>query len=115
MDRRDFVLVVVGAAGGGLVLNACGGGGEGDASLGCTPSANFSTNHGHVLTVPASDVAAAVTKTYDIRGTADHTHSVTLTAALFQMLQVGDTVMVGSTASDTGDGHNHDIALRCTG
>jgi hypothetical protein len=36
-----------------------------------------------------------------------------ITAALFAMLGAGDTVMVGSTAGDSGDGHNHDLTLGC--
>jgi hypothetical protein len=67
------------------------------------------------LNIPAADVAAGTTQTYDITGSADHGHTVTVSGVLFSQLQAGDTVMVGSTASDTGDGHNHDIALRCTG
>jgi hypothetical protein len=112
--RREFVLIVLGV-GGALALDACGDDGGGDASAGCRPNVNFSSNHGHTLNIPAADVAAGTTQTYDITGSADHGHTVTVSGVLFSQLQAGDTVMVGSTASDTGDGHNHDIALRCTG
>src|SRR4051812_9550123 len=38
--------------------------------------AAISANHGHAITVSAADVAAGVAKTYDIQGTAAHSHSV---------------------------------------
>jgi len=114
--RRQFLeLLVAIGTGAGVVSYGCGGGDDGDASLGCSPNPNFGSNHGHTLNIPAADVAAGTPQTYDITGSADHGHTVTVSAALFTQLQRGDTVMVGSTASATGDGHNHDIALRCTG
>jgi hypothetical protein len=114
--RREFLEIIVAVgAGGGLVLTACGGDdSSSDASAGCAPNINFSSNHGHTLSIPAAHVAEGATRTYDITGTADHTHEVVITAASFAMLDRGETVMVGSTAGDSGDGHNHDLALRCT-
>ena len=48
-------------------------------------SSAIGANHGHVLMVSKADVAAGTTRTYDIRGTANHAHSVTVTAAMFAM------------------------------
>jgi hypothetical protein len=67
-------------------------------------------NHGHVLTVSKADVAAGADKIYDIHGTATHTHSVTVTAALFTMLQANMTIM---TTSTTTDSHSHPITVAC--
>ena len=38
-------------------------------------------NHGHELTVATADLDATTTKVYDIKWSAGHTHSVTLTVA----------------------------------
>lgn len=79
----------------------------------CTMNGTVSTigaNHGHVLMVSKADVAAGVAKTYDIHGTANHTHSVTVSAAMFTMLQANTTVM---TVSTTDSNHNHPITVMC--
>jgi len=75
------------------------------------PTDTIAANHGHILTVTAADAAAAVDKTYDIMGTATHTHSVTITAAMFAMLETG---VVISTTSTTDAGHSHGITVMCT-
>ena len=67
-------------------------------------------NHGHELTVDAADLDATVTKVYDIRGSAGHTHSVTLTVANLQSLKSGAAVTV--TSSDE-PGHSHVISISC--
>jgi hypothetical protein len=67
-------------------------------------------NHGHELTVAKADVAAGVDKTYDITGTALHSHAVTITAAMFAQLQANFGVM---TVSTIGAGHTHNITVTC--
>jgi hypothetical protein len=79
----------------------------------CTMNGTNSTigaNHGHVLMVSKADVAAGTTRTYDIQGTANHTHSVTVTSAMFTMLQ-GNTAI--TTVSTTDSNHNHPITVMC--
>jgi hypothetical protein len=79
----------------------------------CTLNGTVSTigaNHGHVLMVSKADVAAGVDKTYDIHGTANHTHSVTVSAAMFTTLQSNTAV---TTVSSTNSGHNHPITVMC--
>jgi hypothetical protein len=51
-----------------------------------------------------------VEKTYDIQGISAHPHMVTLTAAHFQTLADGQTVMVTST-NDAA--HDHLITIVC--
>jgi hypothetical protein len=119
MTRNQFLKWV----GGGTLLAACGGGGgspapdaAADAPAGCTASnaqIMIATNHvhsPHMLIVPKEDVAAAVEKAYDIMGTASHTHSVTVTAAQFLMLQSSASIMVTSTS---GLDHTHDVTISC--
>jgi len=91
-----------GDAGGGGLTNAC------DTHA---PSDAIAGNHGHVLTVTAADATAAVDKAYDIMGTASHTHSVTITAAMFAMLETGAVI---TTTSTTSAGHSHGITVMCT-
>lgn len=67
-------------------------------------------NHGHTLEVPAADVNAGVEKTYNIRGTGDHDHMVTITAAQFTQLQGNNNVTVVSTLDDD---HTHDVTVMC--
>jgi hypothetical protein len=86
-----------------------------DAGPACTTGAHdtlISGNHGHVLTVPMADVTAAADATYAIMGGAPHNHDVTLTAADFAQLALGNSVMVTST--DGGGGpHHHTVTVHC--
>jgi hypothetical protein len=114
ITRRQFLgtAAVVGAAA------ACGGGG-GDDGAGpmkdCVvngTTATIGSNHGHTITVSMVDVMAGVDKTYDIMGTAAHTHSVTVTAANFASLvsNPDGSVMVNSTSSNA---HTHTVTILC--
>jgi hypothetical protein len=116
ITRRQFLgTAVVGAA-----AAACGGGGGDDGGGSGTgkdcvvngTTAQVSSNHGHAITVSMADVMAGVDKTYDIMGTATHTHSVTVTAANFASLMNNPdgSVMVTST---TANAHQHTVTLLC--
>ncbi len=79
----------------------------------CTMNGTVSAigaNHGHVLVVSKDDVTAAVDKTYDITGTANHPHHVTVTAAMFGTLKNNTSVMMTST---TDASHNHPVTVMC--
>jgi len=117
MTRKEFI---GGLAGGTvlLVFTGCGGGGDGYSGgsmsgSGCTDT--IATNHGHVLVVPLSDLSSMVDKSYDIHGTADHTHTVTLTAAQLAQLKAGQSVNVNSsTSSSMAYGtHFHAVSVSC--
>lgn len=75
----------------------------------CAPETTIANNHGHVLVVSAADVTAAQPQTYDIAGQAGHAHSVSLTAAHFQMLQQNQPV----TVTSNGGTHTHNVTVRC--
>jgi hypothetical protein len=116
LTRRQFLGTAVAAT----AVAACGGddGGKTDAAIAgrnCAvngTSATISSNHGHVIMVTAAQVNAGVDMTYDIMGSADHTHSVTVTAANFATLQsnANGSVMVTSTS---GNGHTHSVTVIC--
>ena len=114
LTRKEF-LGVMGA--GVAVIAGCGSsGGSADANsavgncLANGTSVTIATNHGHAMVVSKDEVAAAVDKTYDIMGTATHTHSVTVTAPSFGTLTGNHSINVTST---TTDGHNHNITVVC--
>jgi hypothetical protein len=117
LTRRQFLVTTIGGA---AVIAACGGddGGGSDASTGernCATngtSATISANHGHTIMVTASDITAGQDKTYNIQGTSDHAHMVTVTAANFSTLQsnANGSVMVTSTS---GGGHTHSVTIVC--
>jgi hypothetical protein len=129
MNRRDFVVraaqfsLAVPVA---LRLAGCGGGDDdqgtidappGNPDAGGTPSCldngadgAIAGNHGHVLMVAAADVAAGLDKTYDIAGSAGHTHDVTVTAAQFQMLAAGTAVTITTSVTAA---HMHDVTITC--
>lgn len=60
--------------------------------------------------VPAADFTASGPTTYDITGTADHPHSITLTAAQRTTLLAGTPV---TTTSTTDSLHSHDVTVAC--
>ncbi|CAN5722281.1 hypothetical protein BH11MYX3_BH11MYX3_28370 [soil metagenome] len=119
MTRKQFLRTIVGVGIGAAAVAAvagCGGddgGGSPDAPGGTctTPSATIGAPiHGHTMMVALADVTAGVEKSYDITGTAGHTHMVTVTAANMASLKTGGTVMV---TSKTGSGHSHAVTVLC--
>jgi len=108
--RRELL---IGAASLALVP-ACGSptSGSPDAASGPSCSSNIAANHGHVLTVPGADLAASASHDYNIQGSADHSHTVTLAQADLQRLATGTTV---SVTSSLGGGHTHVCMVHCTG
>jgi hypothetical protein len=115
--RREVLVLIVG----GVAAAACGGSsGNGGNSSGSNCLANgttsqIETNHGHTLSVPVADINAGVDKTYTFGGTADHTHSLTLTAADFAQLRQNMGTQRNSTtnASITFGSHLHTVLISC--
>jgi hypothetical protein len=120
MTRNEFLRAVVKGAGGAAAVALVVGCGSSNSSTAdaqavasCTNNGTVDTiamNHGHVLTVAKEDVVAGVDKTYDIQGTATHTHSVTVTAAMFTMLKGN---MAASLTSTTNAMHSHGVTITC--
>ena len=114
MTRRQFLGTSIAT----LAVAACGGDDDKtDAAISgrnCATngtSVQISGNHGHTLTVTASDINGGADKTYPIQGSADHTHSVTITAANFATLQSNPNGSIMVTSSDAG--HTHQITVLC--
>lgn len=73
--------------------------------------AQITCRHDHELLVSAADLAAGVSKTYDIRGTANHGHMVTVTTEVFDQLKQGDTVEIFVPSAI----QPHTVFIKCTG
>ena len=71
---------------------------------------SFNFNHGHVLAVSKEDVAAGVSRTYDITGSSGHSHSVTVTGSDFATLAGNQQIVEVSTS---GGGHTHTVTVSC--
>jgi hypothetical protein len=117
LTRKEFLSTVMTAAAGAAsaaLLVACGSSSDDDGGggncLAAGVNASIGANHGHALVVTAADVMAGAAKTYDIRGSADHTHGVTVSAGAFTMLASNQSAM---TISTTVDNHSHSIMLTC--
>jgi hypothetical protein len=121
LTRKEFLSSVVGVAAGAAgaaLLVACGDSGgsaadgavSGNCAMNGAAPPTIAGNHGHVLTVSKADIAAGAAKTYDITGTADHTHHVTISAPNFATLTANTAVM---TVSTTDLSHNHSITIMC--
>lgn len=109
MTTRREALVALGAL---ALVPACGSSPPVTPTDGGPPgcSALIATNHGHTLTVPQADVDAGTARDYDIRGTAGHTHTVSLGPADFDLLRTVGQVIVMSSA---GGGHQHSVTVDC--
>jgi hypothetical protein len=99
-------------AGVATAVAACGGD-DSAAGAACSPTApqvSISANHRHTMTVTGAEITAAVTKMYDIKGQADHTHMVSVSDVNFKDLAAGRSVTAFSTSGGL-DGHTHTITI----
>ena len=67
--------------------------------------------HGHVVTIPAADVAAGRTTTYMLSMDLGHVHEVTVTQEMFAMLQQGEQVIADTLVDATV--HLHPVTITC--
>jgi hypothetical protein len=120
IDRREFTAAAVMAllSGVAITVSGCGGGGGGSSpsgpSGGATPPAtgdrvgNVSANHGHQAVLRAAQITAANAVTLDIRGSADHPHSLELSADEVRAVGNGQRV---SKSSSVDDAHSHTVTF----
>jgi hypothetical protein len=120
LDRREFTAAAVMTmlAGVSITISGCGGGGGGTGpSPTQSPSSdpttgdrlgNVSANHGHVARLEAARLAAGNAVTLDIRGSADHPHTVSLTAEEVVAIRNGQRVGKGSSDEDF---HTHTVTF----
>lgn len=118
MTRKEFLEVAAAVLGGAAALSALGcggdgggGGGGGGGGNGCTEVIQY--NHGHSLVVTRAEAETGVERTYQMGGSADHGHAVTVTAAQYAELLAGGEVVITSTFDEDAT-HQHDVTIRCT-
>lgn len=74
--------------------------------------AKVGRNHGHAFPIAARDVLDGVTKTFDLRGDSDHTHTVELSTTELAALGRGEFVRK-QTERGGANAHRHRVLLRC--
>ena len=109
LSRRNFFEPALGTVM-LLVLPGCGGGGDSAQVDPTACGAQFDFNHGHVLVVPKADLDSPTPMTYDISGSAGHSHTVTFSLAQLATLKAGTSVTVTST---TTLAHQHVVTVSC--
>jgi hypothetical protein len=67
-------------------------------------------NHGHEIVIPFADVKAGAEKTYDLTGTSNHLHELTLSVDEMKQLLAGESIRKKSTR---GSQHQHKLWVRC--
>jgi hypothetical protein len=120
VDRREFTAGAVLAALSGVVItisSGCGGGGYSSPSSPSAPAASggspdkvgsISDNHGHSAVVTGAELLAGNLVQLDIRGTADHTHTVMVTPGAVQAIKAGGPVLTDSTSTNA---HTHTVTF----
>jgi hypothetical protein len=120
-SRREFTAASVMALLAGVTVTISGCGGGYSNPTGPTPnptptptpaagdkSGVVSDNHGHVATITAAQITAAGAVSLDIRGTADHTHTVVLSAGEVQQIGAGAKM---AKSSSTTSSHDHTVTF----
>ncbi len=117
LSRRQFTRESVLALLSGVVITVTGCGS--DSGSPTTPSTGgdggnggvdgtVSANHGHIATVTDAQVDAGNDVSLDIRGNADHTHTVNLTGAELTQIDNGEQVAVTTTNTQA---HTHRVTF----
>jgi hypothetical protein len=116
LSRREFSVEALAALFAGVVITvaACDDDGGGTVvGPGGSASGSISANHAHVATVTSVELTAGNAVTLDIRGQADHPHTVSLTAAEVVQIRDGQRVTKTSTtdASAAFGTHSHTVTF----
>jgi hypothetical protein len=118
LDRREFTLRALMAmlAGVTITVSGCGGGGgtgggpnqpTGNPSTG-DKAGNITNNHGHQAVITSAQLSAGGDLTLQIRGSADHPHTLALSAAEVASIAAGTRV---GKASSEDDFHTHTVTF----
>lgn len=115
MDRREFAVEAALALLGGaaITISGCGGGGASSLTAATPPppltdvAGQISSNHGHSAVITAAQLGAAGALDLDLRGTAGHTHMVSLTSA--EVATIARRGMIQKESS--GSSHTHTVTF----
>jgi hypothetical protein len=114
LDRREFTVQAILALLSGVTIAMSGcGDDDGPNAPSPTPggsniSGSISANHGHSAVITGAQLGAGNIVTLDIRGTANHPHTVGLTAGEVQQIAARQRV---AKESSTDDGHRHTVTF----
>ena len=123
IGRREFSAAAVLAllSGVAITITGCGGGGSSSPTSPSTTSGtttgtsgsagkvgSVSANHGHAASISSVQLSANGAVTLDIRGTADHPHTLDLTAPELAAVAAGQRLEKDSS-SDAG--HRHTVTF----
>jgi len=122
LDRRTFTLEAALAvlSGVAITISGCGGSSSGPSSpSGPAPTptpapaagdkvGSISANHGHTAVVVSAQLTAGGAIGLDIRGSADHPHTVELSAADIAAIAANQRV---SRSSTNNSGHDHTVTF----
>ena len=116
LTRREFTLEAALAILAGCVItisdSACGKDSPGTTPTPVNPSdvnGNVSANHGHVAVITGAKITAGIADpAVDIRGTATHTHTLSISQADLTALKNRQTV---TSLSTTDSGHSHTVTF----
>ena len=124
MHRRQFTSEAALAVLGGTVITISGCKGGASPTSNTPPSnspgggappqdetAGISDNHGHLAVIRSAEFVAGNAISLDIRGSADHPHTVTLTATELSSIRAGTRVQKGCSV---GLGHTHNVTFNPT-
>ena len=109
-SRRRFIGAAAAALFAGVVITLTGcDDDKGNGSTGGTDRVGTVTNnHGHVVKVTKAQIDAGVDLTLNIQGTADHSHTLTLTSDHLQTLKSGGMIHMGLETAEGGSPlHTH--------
>jgi hypothetical protein len=116
LTRREFTLEAALTILAGCVITigdaACGDSKPSTTPTPVTPSdinGNVSANHGHVATITGAQITAGTAiVALDIRGTATHTHTLSISQGDLTALKNRQTV---ASLSTTDSGHSHTVTF----
>jgi hypothetical protein len=125
IDRREFSRYASLAflSGVSVIVSACGGSSYSSPSNPTSPTpepagpgddvGQVSANHGHRAVITAAELMVGGALQLDIRGDADHSHTVALSAQEVQDARAGATVAAQSTTTQTATlpAHAHTVTF----
>ena len=119
LERREFTLAFVMAALSGVTITISGCGGEDGSPTspdnprpelgpGDRAASSIAVNHGHIAVITAAELTSAASVRIDIRGQADHPHTVDLSAAEVTQIAANQRVARDSTINMA---HSHFVTF----
>ena len=114
INRREFTLQTALAMLSGVAITVSGCGSVTPVSPSPTPGASgavsgsISANHGHTAVISHAQLTGGGSLALDIRGSSEHSHTITLSQSDLASISAGQRVSVQST-NDTG--HSHTVTF----